>query len=49
MALLERFSNVIGLYVERIFGSEWVSYDEFWTKVLKDKRLFPPGNQAHLV
>ena len=49
MGFLKKCTNMIVLYVERVFGAEWVSYDEFWEKVLEDKRLFPPGNQAHLV
>jgi DNA-binding NtrC family response regulator len=30
---LERF----GAYYERTFGSEWINYEEFWKRTLKDK------------
>ena len=49
MGFLKKFTNIIGLYLERIFGAEWVSYEEFWIKVTEDKKLFPPRNQSHLV
>jgi DNA-binding response OmpR family regulator len=34
---LERF----GSYYERTFGSEWITYEEFWKRTLKDK--YNPG------
>jgi hypothetical protein len=29
--------NRLGTYYEKIFGSEWVSYEEFWETVLREK------------
>ena len=32
-----RWLDRFGAYYERTFGSEWISYEEFWKRTLKDK------------
>jgi len=36
-----RWLKRFGSYYERTFGSEWITYEEFWRRVLKDK--YNPG------
>ena len=34
-----RWVNRFGSYYRKMFGSEWVDYEEFWKAVLKDKKF----------
>ena len=49
MGFVKRFRDFISSYFKSTFGSEWISYEEFWQGVLKDKKLLHPGDRIYLV
>ncbi len=49
MEYVKRFHDFISSYFKSKFGSEWISYEEFWQGVLKDKELLHPRDRIYLV